>query len=135
MNKNILVAFYAILLVLVTGCSKPKDAIDNVFTALQEGDLAELSRNSSLKTTKYFSMSALKKCNINRAEYKDNEMALVNKCFLKVYSDLSITQININVVSDEEADANVTIMLNEEAVKYRWKVFKVEEVWKVFVSS
>lgn len=135
MNKNILVVFYAILLVVITGCSKPKDAIDNVFTALQEGDLAELSRNSSLKTTKYFSMSALKKCNINRDKYKDNEIALVNKCFRKVYSDLNIIKININVISDDEADANVTILLNQESIQYRWKVFKAEEIWKVFVPS
>ena len=135
MSRKKLLLVFTILLVVFTGCNKPENAVENVFDALKKGDLAKLSMNSTLKTTKYFSMNALRQCNLDRTKYKDNEMALVDKCLKKVYSGVDTKIINIALVKKGEVDVDVEIRLNENIICHKWKVVKLQGDWRVYFEG
>ena len=135
MNKKTLITFYATLLILLTGCTTPKDAVENVFDALYEGDLAKLSRNSSERTAGIFSMNALKKCTPQNKTNKKDEITIINDCLEEEYSDMHIQKIEITPISDLEADADVILIYDKKTLNYKFKVLKINGDWKVYLEG
>jgi len=121
---------------LFSGCSDtPKKTVLNIFEALEEGDLATISRESSLKTSGYFSMYALKKCDLPRDKYKDNELELLDKCIKIAYTDTKLESLTIDILSENEAIAHVVTKSHNQKQNHTWKVLKIEEDWKLYVEG
>ena len=137
MNKKTLITFYATLLILLTGCTTPKDTVENVFDALHEGDLAKLSRNSSERTTGIFSLNALDKCSpqIKKNKNKKDDISIINDCLAEEYADMRVQKVNLVSVSDSEVDVDMILFYNKKTLNYKFKVLKINGDWKVHLEG
>ena len=131
MNLKIGLSLFIISL-LLTGCSnKPEDAVNNLFDGIKEGDYLKVSRNTNDKVAAKFSLTALKNCSVDKKKYKD-DFALMHDCLVEEYAGMKVKNIDINLVSETEAKAKITVENKSEEMIYIFKVLKIEEKWKVW---
>ncbi len=129
--KSLLFIFIALLV----GCSNtPEDAVRNVYVAIQEGDTVKLVNNSTDKVSGALIVTALGDCHVNKKEYTD-DMKLVEDCLVEKYNNINIKKIKIIMVSESQADANVTLQRAGEEYDYQLKVVKIENRWKVSMGE
>jgi len=130
--------FIVMFLLLLTGCSDtPKKTVESVFEALEDGDLARLSYESSLKTSGYFSMYALKQCNLDLQtnKFKNKELEILDMCIKKAYADTRLEKVSIDMLSENEANAHVQIKSHNKYINHTWKVLKINDQWKLHVEG
>ena len=113
----------------------PRDAVSNTYDAIKNGDFPKLSRNSVEKTTAKFAMEALKNCSADKKSYDKDDMGLINVCLIEKYGKINVKKIDVGLVSQNEADANVTIEDGEKEYVASFKVVKIENIWKVDIRK
>ncbi len=125
--------FFAMAIFLITGCSNtPKGSVEDLYDAIKKGDLQKLSRTTTERTTGMFALAALRDCSIDKKLYKD-EMKLVEACLLEEYSNITFKSVKITMVSENEADAIVNFMEGQNEQNIPFKVYKLDDLWKVSI--
>jgi len=119
---------------LFVGCSNtPEEAITDLYDSIKDGDLQKLSRVTTEKTTGAFSLSALRDCTADKPSYND-EMQLVEDCLIEKYKNTNFKSVKITMKSETLADANVSIEQDSKEFNYIFKVYKVNDMWKVSIN-
>ena len=125
------VSTLSLLTLLFVGCSNtPKESINDLFNGLKNADMLELVRNSSEGVTGAFATDGLKSCSVNKKEYIDDEK-LVHDCLVEKFSDLSVRNINLFNISDDQVNADVIINSNSKDKLYKLKLIKTNFKWIV----
>ncbi len=119
------------ILLLLIGCSNtPEEAVGDVYDALQEGNMVKLVNNSTDKISGALAVNALKDCKVNKKEYED-DLKLMHDCLIEKYATMKVKKIEIKILSEIEADANITIEMNSKEYTRKQKVRKIENRWRV----
>ena len=119
-------------LFLFAGCSTtPEDAVENVYDAIKEGDMPKLINNSNYAIRGVFIRTALFECSVDKSKYINDDLKLVEECLREKYSNINVEISSATMLSETEADINITMYSNVQALKHQLKVVKVEHKWKV----
>ena len=116
-----------------SACSNtPEEAIHSVYDGIKNGDMVALSANSSDKVMGGFTLPALRECSVDKSKYTTNqEIDLVNDCLVEKYSNLNLIEVQINAISNTEAEANITVEQNSYKHNYQLKLTLIKNRWKV----
>ncbi|MFK5937013.1 MAG: DUF4878 domain-containing protein [Sulfurimonas sp.] len=119
-------------LFLLVGCSStPEDAVLNVYNGIKKGDMPKLIKNSNYAIRGVFIRSALFECSLDKSKYVNDDLKLVENCLREKYGKIKVKISSTTMLSEVEADINITMQSNSQELKYQLKVAKIEHKWKV----
>ncbi|MEA3371692.1 MAG: DUF4878 domain-containing protein [Campylobacterota bacterium] len=133
LTKTVLISTISLLLI---GCSAtPEDAVQNVYDSIKEGDMPKLIKNSSYEIRNPFIRSALFECSVDKSKYTGKDLELVQDCLKEKYGGIHVEIGTANLISQTEADINVTMQSNTRVFNHQLKVVKIENKWKVVTGK
>ncbi|QOY55389.1 hypothetical protein HUE87_03900 [Candidatus Sulfurimonas marisnigri] len=116
---------------LLIGCSgSPKDAVSNMYDALQDGNIVKLVNNTGESLNIMLISNSLKECSVNKKGYTDN-LKLTHDCLVEKYADLSYKDIDITLLSEDKGYAKVTVIANSKERTITLLVQKIDDTWIV----
>ena len=129
---NFFKIFLSSLLVFsMIGCSAtPEDAVHNVYDGLKEGNVVKVVNNSSEKLSGALLVNALNNCSADKKSYPD-ELELMHDCLVEKYQDIKVKKIKVTMLSEVEADANITVEINLKEHLRRQKIRVIDSKWKL----
>lgn len=130
MNLIKTTALTAIALLLSACSSTPQDAITNTFDALKEGHFPKLMKNTTYPISKAYASKALATCSVDKSKYENDDIGLMNICLIQEYKDIKIKKITIKSISENKAEAEVTVMYKEE-ITYKYEIHKIDNQWRL----
>ena len=121
---------------LLTACSSsPEDAVHNLYDAIKEGDMPKLIKNSNYGIRGIFIKTALFECSADKSKYTNDDLKLVEDCLREKYSKIKVKITSTTMLSETEADINITMLSNSKELSYQLKVAKIENKWKVIAGK
>lgn len=116
---------------LFFACSNsPKDSIENMYNALQTGDIVKLANNTDESLSISLIIESLKECSLDKNKIKD-EIKLSNDCLREKYSNLNYKKIEITDISNDTAYAEVILIENNKENVIKLEVKKIDGKWMV----
>ena len=117
---------------LFFGCSNtPKDAVDNMYNALQNGNVVKLANNVEESMSILLMAESIKVCSLNKNDYKDNQIKLTNYCLEEMYSGLDYKDVKTNKISEDKAYVEVTVINKNKEDRVTFTVQKIDGKWMV----
>jgi len=118
-------------IILFIGCSRsPKDAVDNMYDALQSGNVVKLANNAAEPMSIALMSGAIKDCSIDKDSYSD-KIKLTNNCLKEKYGAITYKDIKTTDISQEKAHVEVTVIRNNKAKPITLTVEKIDGKWMV----
>lgn len=117
--------------IFLSACSStPENAVENTFDALKNGHFPKLMKNTTYPISKAYSSQALSKCSVDKLKYKDDDIELMNICLREEYKDIKVKKITIKNISNNEAEAEVTVIYDKE-ITHKFEIHKIEDQWRL----
>jgi uncharacterized protein (UPF0210 family) len=116
---------------LLTGCSNtPKDAVENMYDALQSGNVVKLANNVAEAMSISLMSESIKDCSIDKNSRSD-KIKLTNDCLEEKYSTLNYKDIKITNIDEDKAYAEVRVKNNNMESVVTFAVEKIDGKWMV----
>lgn len=123
-----------LLMLFSAGCSSsPQETVNDMYSALRDGDILKLNRNVTEPRVKQLALASLKKCSVDKSSYKDNDIKLVEDCFREMYSGIKIKNIVITNVTENKSYATLSIENNSSETTTKEYLLKIDGKWKATV--
>lgn len=117
---------------LLIGCSNsPKDAVENMYDALQSGNVVKLANNVAETMSISLMSESIKECSLDKNDYKDEQVKLTNNCLEEKYSSLKYKDVKTNKISEDNAYVKVTVLENDTKNDIVFNVKKIDGKWMV----
>lgn len=124
--------FFGLLALMFIGCSNtPQKAVENMYDALNKGDLSKLLKNTTEPMSGAFAAMALRECSVDKEKYKADDLKLVETCMLELYSNLSVKKIKLIKEDGNSAQVEAIIKNNSIESTVNLSLIKVDREWRV----
>ncbi len=114
------------------GCSDtPQNSLEDMYYGLKEGNVPKVYRVTSEAKARALTVEALKDCSVDKTAYKDDNFKLGEDCFVEMFGDIEIKNIEVTKTSETKASAVVTYVSDSKSIKRKEQLRKINGKWLV----
>lgn len=117
--------------VLFIGCSSPKSAVDNMYDALQSGNVVKLANNAEEAMSISLMSESMKECSLDKKKYTDQQIKFTNFCLQEKYSAIRYKDIKTTDIDEDKAYVEVTVVKDNNESIITFAVQKIDGRWMV----
>lgn len=120
---------------VIVGCGDAREnAVNGMFDALKDGDIAKLNEHATSTTSQLLVMGAAMQCGAKENDF-DSKEELISYCLEKMFADIDVENIEIEEISETRARALVTQSNDGKEVTESLDLIKTNDTWKVNMSK